>query len=132
MDYELVVVFEGDLNESEVKEHVLKLEGFITDHGGTISTTDVWGKRLLAYPINKKMHGNYVLFWISGPGIMLKELVRYMEINESVIRHLMVKRDQHAPTLTDRVRESNAQSAMGSNNRSGAMSPYDADMQADY
>ena len=59
-DYELIYIVHPELDETAVKELTTKIQGWITDAGGSISKLDFWGKRRLAYPIRKQIEGQYV------------------------------------------------------------------------
>ena len=79
-------------------EDVAKLnESFasvITKGGGEIVKTEIMGRRRLAYPINKKSEGIYVLLEIAGSGQEIAELERRMRVNDAVIRYITVRVDE--------------------------------------
>lgn len=90
--YELLYIIDNELAD-EAKEAVIeKLNAVITDNGGTIDGCDKWGTRKLAYPINYKTEGYYVLVSFTAPATLPDELERIMRITDSVIRFLTVKR----------------------------------------
>lgn len=60
-EYELVFIVHPDLDENAFQEVVERVQGWITEDGGQITKTDLWGKRKLAYPIRKQTEGQYVL-----------------------------------------------------------------------
>ncbi len=65
-----------------------------TDQGGTVVKVDDWGKRKLAYKINKKSEGHYVLFELEGTGKEILELERRMRVNDAIIRFITVRVDE--------------------------------------
>jgi small subunit ribosomal protein S6 len=83
-------------------EDIAKLNetiGQIVDkEGGTIVRTDDMGRRKLAYPINKKNEGYYVLFEIDGSGQEIAELERRMRVNDMIMRYLTVRVDEERKT----------------------------------
>jgi small subunit ribosomal protein S6 len=78
-------------------EDVTRLsDGFqqiITDQGGTVTKNENMGRRTLAYPIERKNEGIYVLFEIEGTGREIAELERRMRVNDQIIRYLTVRVD---------------------------------------
>ena len=87
--YELMCIIQPDLDETAFKEVVAKIEGWITDAGGSVDKTDVWGKRKLAYLIRKQREGQYVLFYVTLPAEATKELERNIRFLEPVMRYML-------------------------------------------
>ena len=88
--YELTCIFHPSLSTDEVSTLVDRIEGEVASHG-TVSSTDVWGRMRLAYPIQKVMEGTYVHYTIDIPGQTVALIERWLHLQESVIRHLIVK-----------------------------------------
>ena len=88
--YELTCIFHPSLSIDEVSTLVDRIEGEVASHG-TVSSTDVWGRMRLAYPIQKVMEGTYVHYTIDIPGQTVALIERWLHLQESVIRHLIVK-----------------------------------------
>ena len=65
--------------------------------GGTFARHDVWGKRKLAYEIDKKTDGNYHLLLFSAPAETLDEISRVLKIDDNVMRHMATRRPQGGP-----------------------------------
>lgn len=97
--YESVIIFASDLDEKGVNAQLDKVAGIITSHGGTLEKRDIWGRRELAYKIKKRTHGVYTCVVFSGDSAVVADLDRQLKINEGVIRHLVVLKDQYAPDL---------------------------------
>jgi small subunit ribosomal protein S6 len=93
--YELVYVLKPDATEQEVAEMQQQVEAIITRVGGTLDKTDVWGRRKLAYEIARHKDGFYVLHVISGTGELMKEIDRRLKVTEAILRHLVVRVDEH-------------------------------------
>lgn len=89
--YELIYILDAALEESTRKELIEKFSQVVTDNGGEIEKLDEWGKRRLAYTIDYKNEGYYVLVNFKAGSEVPRELERNLEINESVIRYLVVK-----------------------------------------
>ena len=88
--YELAVVLSAKLEDDERAAAIEKVQGYITRFGGTVTNVDEWGKRRLAYTIDYKTEGYYVLMtFVSGPAFP-RELDRKLRIAEGVMRSLIV------------------------------------------
>ncbi|NLP46108.1 MAG: 30S ribosomal protein S6 [Epulopiscium sp.] len=92
-NYELALVLNPNLEE-EAKNQVLEtVQGYITRFGGTIDKVDDWGKRKLAYEINKIQEGFYYFITFQGESTVPTEVEKYVRIMESVIRYLVIKQE---------------------------------------
>ena len=90
--YELLYILNNELAD-EAKENIIeKLNAVVTGNGGTVDNVDKWGTRRLAYPINYKNEGYYVLVNFTAPATLPDELERVMRINDAVVRFMIVKR----------------------------------------
>jgi len=88
-DYELMCIVHPDLDENALGEVIKRISGWITDNGGAINKTDIWGKRQLAYPIRKQKQGQYVLFQVNMAPTTGAILERNLRIQEPVLRFLL-------------------------------------------
>ncbi len=89
--YEMLVLLNNE-SEEAVKEAIIsKLEGIVTAKGGTVVSTDKWGTKKLAYPVNFKKEAYYVLMTFEGNGDACSELVRVTGIEAEVLRQTIVK-----------------------------------------
>lgn len=89
--YETLFILNPSLEEYTVKANVEKFKGVIENGGGTVDNIDSWGKRKLAYEINKVSEGYYTLINFSADTELPKELDRIFRITDGVIRHLIVR-----------------------------------------
>ena len=90
--YELTYIIDTALEETARKELIEKVSNLIAANGGEVEKVDeTWGKRRLAYAINYKTEGWYVLVTFKAPAELPRELERNLEIYDSVIRYLVVK-----------------------------------------
>jgi small subunit ribosomal protein S6 len=92
-NYELTVIFRGDLSEEKLTAAVENVKKFIFGKGGAISDTKSWGKRRLAYQIKHSNDGTYILFKFTMKPNINRELETSLRISEDVLRHLLVKLD---------------------------------------
>ena len=90
--YELTYIIDTALEETARKELIEKVSNLIAANGGEVEKVDeTWGKRRLAYAIDYKTEGWYVLVTFKAPAELPRELERNLEIYDSVIRYLVVK-----------------------------------------
>ena len=85
--YESLYVIVPELNEEETASVINKFNGIITANGGEIVKVDEWGKRRLAYPIDYKNEGYYVLVVFESEGNLPAELERNMKNDEKIMRY---------------------------------------------
>lgn len=91
--YELMYIVHPELDETAFNELVQKVNGWISGAGGTITTTEIWGKRKLAYPIRKQNEGQYVLVQIQMPPSFGAELERNLRFQEPIMRFSLIAVD---------------------------------------
>ena len=92
--YEVVFIIDPDTPDEEIKRLTENLQTIVTDQGGTITKSEIMGRRQLAYQIGRKNEGVYVLFEIEGTGREIAELERRMRVSDQVIRYLTVRVDE--------------------------------------
>ena len=90
--YEMIYIIDTGLEETARKELIEKVSALITANGGEIEKVDeTWGKRRLAYAIDYKTEGWYVLVNFQASPELPRELERNLQINENILRYLVVK-----------------------------------------
>lgn len=77
----------------DMQATVTKIENFIKNHGGNILNREEWGKKRLAYEINRKQYGNYIHFLFEAPSDLPGLLEREYRLEEAILRYLTVKAD---------------------------------------
>lgn len=92
--YETIFILHPSLDEEAVNAGIEKFKGVIEKNGGVVENVDVWGKRKLAYEIEKVNEGHYTLINFSADSELPKELDRNFRITDSVIRHIIVNLDK--------------------------------------
>jgi len=88
-EYELVFIVRPDLDDNSFKEVVEKVKGWITESGGSVTKTDFWGKRKLAFVVRKQTEGQYVVLKIQMDPAFSATLERNLRFLEPVIRFLI-------------------------------------------
>jgi small subunit ribosomal protein S6 len=92
-DYELIIIISPDVADEDIPATIDKVSEFVTSRGGEIVEIDRWGKKRLAYPINRFREGNYVLSRFKLKPGTTAELEASLQISENILRHLLVRLD---------------------------------------
>ena len=95
--YEVMYVIDAALEDGARVELINRFSELVKKNGGEIDRVDEWGKRRLAYAINYKTEGYYVLMYIKGPSELPRELERNMQISDSVLRYQVVRYEGAVP-----------------------------------
>lgn len=108
--YEVAVVYHPSLevDSSKAEERVTKT---ITDNGGKITKTDNWGKRKLAYPINKEEHGLYVIYEADIPAAGIQKIESTLNIIDEVMRYLIARPDLKAIAKAEAIKAEKSKKA---------------------
>jgi small subunit ribosomal protein S6 len=93
-EYELVTIWNPDLSDDGIAGAVERLAAAIAARGGEVTDTNTWGRRRLAYYINKHAEGVYVVMQLKLPPTRAIELESQLRINEDVMRFLLVRKDE--------------------------------------
>ncbi len=96
-DYELVFIISPEVEEDDIAAAIDKVSGYVTGQGGEVCQLDHWGRRRLAYPIERHVEGNYVVTQIKLEPHQVVPLEASLELNEEVIRHLLVRVEEGQP-----------------------------------
>lgn len=91
--YEVMYIIDPDTADEKVAAINESIQGIIENGGATVVRMDDGGRRDLAYPINKKTQGYYMLFEIEGSGQEILELERRMRVNDAIMRYITVRVD---------------------------------------
>jgi small subunit ribosomal protein S6 len=84
--YELMVILDPEVDERTIAPSLEKFLNVITNDGGTIENVDIWGRRRLAYEINKKAEGIYAVVNFTAAPASTTELDRQLKLSEAVMR----------------------------------------------
>lgn len=88
-NYELVFIVHPDLDENAFKDIVNRVQGWITESGGSVNKVDLWGKRKMAYSIRKQREGQYVLVQAEMDPSFSATLERNIRLTEPIMRYLL-------------------------------------------
>ena len=89
--YELIFIVHPDVNEDDMTAVVEKVEGLVERNSGKVVQTESWGLRRLAYPIQKRWEGQYVLMQLELESQSVAGLERDLGLTEQIMRHLIVR-----------------------------------------
>ena len=109
--YEIVFIVHPDQSE-QVPAMVERYKTLVTTHGGQIHRLEDWGRRQLAYPIQKLHKAHYVLMNIECSGEVLNELEHGFKFNDAVLRHLTIKVKKAVTTPSPMMKEEKSKSMM--------------------
>lgn len=93
--YEMMVILDPEVEERTVQPSLEKYLTVITNDKGTVDKLDIWGRRRLAYPIQKKADGIYAVVNFTSESATAKELERQLNLNESILRTKLLRPDAH-------------------------------------
>ncbi|HET7326789.1 MAG TPA: 30S ribosomal protein S6 [Nocardioidaceae bacterium] len=94
-NYEVMIILDPDLEERTVAPSLDQYLNLVRSDGGSVETVDVWGRRRLAYEIDKKAEGIYAVVELSAEPATVKELDRQLGLNESVMRTKVLRPEIH-------------------------------------
>ena len=103
--YEELFIVKPDVPEEEVDQFVEQMRGVITNAGGTVDKVEKWGKRRLAYRVQKYREGAYVLFQFTADAKLVKEFERRLRVADVVIKFLTVRIDETLKRLDKRKKD---------------------------
>ena len=89
--YEMLYLLNNDLTDEEKEAKFAKFENVVKSMGGSVASTDKWGTKKTAYPINYKSEAYYVLMTFEADGKVVEELKRIAGIDADVVRRLITK-----------------------------------------
>ena len=95
--YEVMYVIDPAMEDSARVELINRFSDLVKKNGGEVDRVDEWGKRRLAYAIQYKTEGYYVLMYIKAPADLPREIERNMKISDAVLRYLTVKYEGELP-----------------------------------
>jgi small subunit ribosomal protein S6 len=93
--YEVMVILDPDLEERTVAPSLDTFLNVVKVDGGTVDKVDIWGRRRLAYEINKKTEGIYAVLEMTCNPSAVQELDRQLNLNEAVLRTKVMRPELH-------------------------------------
>jgi small subunit ribosomal protein S6 len=103
--YENLFIVKPDATEEEIDALIEQMSGNITKTGGTVDKVDKWGKRRLAYRVEKNREGFYVLIQFTAEANVVKEFERRLRVQDSVIKFMTVRIDESLKRIEKRRKE---------------------------
>jgi len=109
--YEELFIVKPDAPDEEADHFIEQMRAVITGAGGTVDKVEKWGKRKLAYRVQKYREGAYVLFQFAADASTVKELERRLRVSDLVIKFLTVRIDQTLKRLEKRKKQRDKRAA---------------------
>lgn len=94
--YESTVIINASLDDAQVEAVITRMSDTITKNGGNIAAINKWGRKRLAYAINKKTNGYYVNYEFTAPSPLIAVLERSYQLDEMILRYLTIVLDAKA------------------------------------
>src|SRR6266853_170669 len=109
--YEELFIVKPDAPEEEVDQFIEQMKSVVTTAGGTVDKVDKWGKRRLAYRVDKYREGTYILFQFTAGPEMVREFERRLRVSDLVLKFLTVRIDETLKRLEKRKGERDKRAA---------------------
>ncbi len=100
--YEELFIVRPDATDEEIDPLVEQLKGVVTTHGGTVEKTDKWGVRRLAYRVQKRSEGNYILIQFTATPETVHEVERRLRVSDLVLKFITVRIDEKLKRIEKR------------------------------
>jgi len=95
-NYESGIIINATLDDTQIEAIVAKFKELIAANGGDLKNTDLWGRKRLAYMIQKQKVGYYVFFRFEAPSEFILKLERMYKLEENILRFMTLKLDKYA------------------------------------
>ena len=93
-NYEVAFIIRPEVEQEDQQQLVERLSQMLTADGGQVDNVDTWGRRRLAYPINKVNEGYYYFIQGQFSSSVLPELDRTAKLSEDIVRHMVIRTDR--------------------------------------
>lgn len=124
--YELMVILDPEIDERTVAPSLDKFLNVIRNDGGSIDKTDIWGRRRLAYEINKKSEGIYAVVDFTSTPAAAAELDRQLKLSEAVMRTKVLRAEEAIARVAAEAKRQAARKAAGAASAAPAAAPAEA------
>ncbi|MEJ5261395.1 MAG: 30S ribosomal protein S6 [Ignavibacterium sp.] len=94
--YESAILINAALEDNQIENVINRVKEFITTNGGQIRDFENWGRKRLAYPVEKSKIGYYAIFRFDAPGSIVSKLERFYNLDEHILRYLTIKLSKEA------------------------------------
>jgi small subunit ribosomal protein S6 len=115
--YEALYIINPTLEDDAIQTIVNEVEALVTNQGGAIVRSEIWGRRKLAYTVKKFTDGCYVLLRFTANPEFVQKLETYYKLNESFLRYLIVHFDEHTLKLEAEQQRRNLEEMRNAANR---------------
>jgi small subunit ribosomal protein S6 len=129
--YELMVILDPEIDERTVAPSLDKFLNVVRNDGGTIDKVDVWGRRRLAYEINKKTEGIYAVVDFTANADATVELDRQLKLSEAVMRTKVLRAEEAIAQVATAAKLAEEKAARKAANPKAAAAKVDAPVKAD-
>ena len=102
--YESAVIINAALDDEQIESIITRIKDFITNNGGNIRDIENWGRKRLAYMINKSKIGYYAIFRFDAPTNIISKLERTYTLDEHILRYLTISLDKDAVEYLEKKR----------------------------
>ncbi|SMQ75434.1 small subunit ribosomal protein S6 [Agreia sp. VKM Ac-1783] len=128
--YELMVILDPEIDERTVAPSLDKFLNVIRKDGGTVDSVDIWGRRRLAYEINKKTEGIYAVVNLTASADSTKELDRQLKLSEAVMRTKVLRAEEAIAMVATADKLAAEKAARKAANPKAAAAPAEAPAEA--
>lgn len=111
-NYESVVLINAALEDEQIEVTISRILEVISTNGGELIEADKWGRKRLAYPINKSKSGYYLVLRFKAPTQLISTLERNYRLDENIIRYLTIALDKEALEAISKQKESSKQNEL--------------------
>ena len=94
--YETTFIVNATLDDAQIDAVIEKVKEVIVKNGGDVRSLEKWGRKRLAYTVDKKNNGFYAFFEFKGPGDLIAKMDRHYQLDEQIIRYLTIQLDKKA------------------------------------
>jgi len=102
--YESAVIINAALDDEQIESIISRIKDFITNNGGDIREIENWGRKRLAYMINKSKIGYYAIFRFDAPTSIISKLERNYTLDEHILRYLTISLNRDAVEYLEKKR----------------------------
>ncbi len=105
--YESTVLINAALDDEQIENLVSRIKDTIVNNGGEIRDIDKWGRKRLAYMVNKSKIGYYAVYRFNAPSTIVSKLERAYNLDDQVLRYLTIKLEKEAVEYLEKAKSSN-------------------------
>ncbi len=111
--YESAVIINAALDDELIEAEISRIKENITNNGGEIREIENWGRKRLAYMVEKSKIGYYAIFRFNAPSSLVSKLERYYVLNENILRYLTIKLENEALEYLEKIKSKSLAEIVG-------------------